>query len=90
MNQIAWSMVDPDSEFENPDLDLALKCAQRAVELSKGEANVVDTLAHVHAARGDIDKAIELEQQAVDKTEGEQKKQFEAALTRFKNKKTAK
>jgi thiol-disulfide isomerase/thioredoxin/Flp pilus assembly protein TadD len=84
MNVIAWSMVDPKGGFENPDLDLALKCAQRAVELSQRNPNYVDTLAHVHAARGDAAKAVELETEAARKAEGDQKQEFEAALARFK------
>ena len=87
MNQIAWSMVNPDEPFENPDLDLALKCAERARELAPEDANIVDTLAHVHAARGDIDKAIELETLAAAKQEGSKKQQFEKALEGFKAKK---
>ena len=39
LNEIAWFMVDPKNPFEKPDLDLALKAAERANELAKGEVH---------------------------------------------------
>jgi thiol-disulfide isomerase/thioredoxin len=88
MNMVAWSIVDPDQPFENPDLDLALKCALRANELTKGaNPNILDTLAHVYAAKGQMDKAIETETQAADKAEGELKERFQKAVEEFKAKK---
>jgi len=89
LNMVAWSMVDEDSKFENPDLDVALRCAQRAHELAPQDANIADTLAHVHAARGEMDKAIELETQAATNAEGSSKQQFEKAVEQFKSKQPA-
>ena len=87
MNRIAWSMVDPEGKFENPDLDVALKAAKRANELSHGaNPNILDTLATVHAKRGELDKAVEIETQAVAKSDGDMKAQFEKALAGFKSK----
>ena len=87
MNRIAWSMVDPQSKFANPDLDVAFKAAKRANELSHGaNPNILDTLATVHAARGELDKAVEIESQAVAKSDGDMKAQFEKALAGFKSK----
>ena len=90
-DEIAYSMVDPELAFANPDLDLAMKCAQRAAELSGNDANSTDTLAHVYAAKGDLDKAIELETTAVAKADDEQMKAaYTKNLDAFKAKKAGK
>jgi hypothetical protein len=65
-SNIAWLIVDPAKPLEVPDLDLALRAARRADELSDGrDANTIDTLARVHFMRGEIDKAVEMEERAV-------------------------
>jgi thiol-disulfide isomerase/thioredoxin len=85
-NEIAWSMVDPEVPFDKPDLDLALKYAQHAAELAKDDPSVMDTLAHVYAARGDFPKAIEFETTAVAKANGPEKEQLQKSLDGFKAK----
>ena len=61
MNSIAWTIVDPNKPIERPDLAFALELANKANELTKGEnAGVLDTLARVHFAKGDLSKAIEI------------------------------
>ena len=87
LNQIAWMMVDPEVNYQKPDLDLALKCAQRADELSKHSPNIADTLAHVYAARGDIDQAITIETKALAAADEQSKPNFQKALDEFKAKK---
>ena len=70
LNAIAWMMVDPENPIDKPDLDLALKAALRANEASKGEAaEILDTLARVYFARGDVDNAIKIETKAVRKSD---------------------
>ena len=65
LNLLAWFLVDPDLELPNPDLDLALRAAQQAVKLTEEEdADTLDTLAMVHRARGDLDRAIEFARRA--------------------------
>ncbi len=66
LNNIAWAMVDPKNPPDVPDLDLALSAASRADELAEGkDADTIDTLARVHFLKGDIEKAIDLQQRAV-------------------------
>ena len=68
LNAIAWSMVDPDNPLDKPDLALAEKAAARANELTNGaNAPILDTLAHVYAAQGHLDKAVATETRAVEK-----------------------
>lgn len=67
LNQMAWSIVDPESTVENRDLDLALKMAERANELTRNaDPGILDTVARVHFTKGDIQKAIELQTRAVE------------------------
>jgi thiol-disulfide isomerase/thioredoxin len=91
LNEIAWSMVDPENTPEKPDLDLAEKAALRAVEVSKGEdAPILDTLARVYFNQGHVDKAIELQTKAVDKAEeGQMKDDLTKTLDEYKAKKAA-
>lgn len=70
LNAVAWSIVDPDNEPATKDLDLALKAAARAVELTQEkDAAILDTLAKVHFDRGDLRKAVDLQRKAVDLVE---------------------
>ncbi len=86
LNEIAWSMVDPDQPFDKPDLDLALKLAQRASELNGDDPGIADTLAHVYAAKGDMAKAIEIETGAVAKADGAMKAELQKSLDAMKAK----
>jgi tetratricopeptide (TPR) repeat protein len=66
LNQLAWTMVDPEKPLPKNDLDLALQLAQRAVEITKRkEPAILDTLARVHFTKGQIDQAITVETEAV-------------------------
>ncbi len=91
LNEIAWSMVDPENLPEKPDLDLAQKAAERANEITKGENGpILDTLARVYFNQGKVDKAIELQTKAVDKAEeGDQKDGIAKTLEEYKEKKGA-
>ncbi len=66
LNRIAWAIVDPAAEPKSRDLDLALKAATSAVELT-GERNaaILDTLARVWFWKRDFRKAVEIQQKAV-------------------------
>jgi thiol-disulfide isomerase/thioredoxin len=68
LNGIAWTIVDPKStNLEKRDLALAMKAALRANELTQGKnPAILDTLAKVHFDSGDVAKAIEVQQKAVD------------------------
>ncbi len=69
LNLVAWTIVDPETKTATRDLELAMKAAEKAVELTKGENGaVLDTLARVHYWKGDIGKAIEIQTKAVEKS----------------------
>jgi thiol-disulfide isomerase/thioredoxin len=75
LNEIAWSIVNPDSPKKpTPELlTLALKTAQRADKLKEGkDPAIADTLAKAYFDHGDIDKAIETQTRAVNLAMGTQ------------------
>lgn len=66
LNRLAWTIVDPANEVAERDLDLALKAATRADELTRGlNAAIIDTVARVHFWKGDLAKAVELQKKSV-------------------------
>ena len=68
MNQLAWTIVDPQGGVKEPNLAIAQKAAERACELTKsGDGSMIDTLARVHFLKGDIARAIELQKSAIEK-----------------------
>jgi thiol-disulfide isomerase/thioredoxin len=85
MNQLAWLIVDPQGGVAEPNLDIAMRAAKRACELSKNEdGSMTDTLARVHFAKGDVARAIELQKQALAKApEGPMKKEMEGTLAEY-------
>ncbi len=88
LNAVAWTMVDPEHPFPNPDLDLALKVALRATEVSHGEnAAILDTLARVYFVKGDLDKAIATQTKAVEKSHEDEKDEIAKTLEEYKAKK---
>ena len=91
LNGLAWRIVDPDVEGEARDLELALSAAQRADEVS-GHANpsTIDTLARVYFLKGDLGRAIELQQKAAGLAEGALKTDLEQRLAEYKAAKEAK
>ncbi|MEC9372803.1 MAG: hypothetical protein VYC34_03130, partial [Planctomycetota bacterium] len=67
LNGVAWSIATEEG-IEQRDLDLALKAAERSNELAQGnDPSILDTVAAVHFARGDVAKAIEYQEKAVSK-----------------------
>lgn len=90
LNSVAWLMVDPDRKVEKKDLDLALKAATRANELTGfKDSATLDTLARVHFTRGEVDKAIELQEKAVSLAGGQMKDELTKALVEYKDFKAA-
>lgn len=66
LSNIAWMLVDPENAPEVTDYNLALLAARRADELSDGkDADTIDTLARVYFLMGEKEKAIELQERAV-------------------------
>jgi thiol-disulfide isomerase/thioredoxin len=87
LNQLAWFLVDPETPIENRQLDLAMTAATKAVELSKGEDGaILDTLARVHYWKGDLKKAIEIQEKAVEKAAGNEEMlaQLQQVLEEYK------
>ncbi len=90
LNEIAWTIVDPDGKVEKKDLDLALKAATKADEITNHEeAYFIDTLALVLFLKGDVNKALELQQKAFDLTPAEDQAKAEIGERLEKYKKAA-
>ncbi len=85
LNSLAWNIVDSMPE-EHQDVDFALKCATRAMELDKNEPMILDTLARVYWVRGEIYKAIAWQERAVRYTEdsGSMSDSIRATLDEYK------
>lgn len=67
LNQIAWSIVAPDSKMKNPDYATAAYVAQRAAEASKmTNPMVLDTYGLALYKSGQKDKAIDIQTKAVE------------------------
>ncbi len=68
LNALAWEIVGTDRQtpLKEPDYDLGLALAQRAVELSKGEdPAILDTLAYAYYRKGNYKQAVETQRKAV-------------------------
>jgi tetratricopeptide (TPR) repeat protein len=96
LNELAWTILDT-ADLKNRDLDVAMAIAKRAAEASKyGDAAILDTLARAHFEKGDLDKAIEFQTKAVEKSEkngelpDEIKTQIRETLEKYQNKKAEK
>lgn len=87
LNEIAWTIADAPG-LENRDLDVALKLATRACELTKNQrGDIIDTVARIYFDKGDLDKAIKLQTEAVAKVpEGPLRQQLQKTLDLYKSK----
>jgi hypothetical protein len=84
LNFIAWTMVDPELPFENPDLDVALAAALRANEVAEGKrSDILDTVARVYFTRGDVAKAIEFQTMSVEKAAESEKENLKKTLSQY-------
>lgn len=87
LNSIAWTIVDPEGQVEKKDLELALKAASKANDLTDAKnPAILDTLARVYFLKGDANKAIELQTKAVDLAKGAMKQELQKALDDYKAK----
>lgn len=85
LNAIAWSIVDPESEFAKKDLDLAMKAATAANEASGDkDAAILDTLARVYWVKGNKAKAVEIQEKAIKHADKGMKESLEEALAEYK------
>lgn len=66
LNGVAWAIVNPETELPDRDLELAMLAAKQAVEFTDGKNyDILDTLARVHAMKGEWQKALEIERRAL-------------------------
>ena len=66
LNSMAWMIVDDKTPCKKPDYDTAIALAVRACELTKWENSMnLDTLGYAYFKKGNLDKAIEIQEKAV-------------------------
>ena len=85
-NELAW-MIVADKSIEHPDLDLALKMAQRATDGAKEPSEksmFMDTLARVKFMQGSKEEGIALEQKAVALAGDKDKDKLQKTLDSYK------
>ena len=82
LNQIAWTMVDPEGNPPFKDADLAMKAAKKGVEFSD-EKNpaILDTLARCYFVKGDRQNAIIWQKKAVAEAAGNEDLKEELSRT---------
>ena len=84
LNQIAWTIVDPESDIPERNLPLALKAAREANKLTgEVDASILDTLARVYWLMGEKSHAVELQRKAVEHAEGVMKEGTAATLKEY-------
>jgi tetratricopeptide (TPR) repeat protein len=83
-NDLAWQLVT-DKTIKQPDLKLAEMLATRANAAAGGkDASILDTLARVSFMRGNQERAVAQEEQAVALAPGEQKDNFQKTLAHYR------
>ena len=86
LNELAWTIVDPNHPVAHPDLELARSAAEGANTLTRGEEfPILDTLARVVFLQGDKAKARELQQKAIDKAPEEAKEDLRQRLQEYQS-----
>ena len=87
LNQLAWMLVDPKGAVAEPNLDIALRAATRAAEVTKREdGSILDTLARAHFRKGDAVEAARVQREAIEKTaDGPMKEEMKAALAEYES-----
>jgi thiol-disulfide isomerase/thioredoxin len=84
---IARSITIPKANGQTKDLGLAMDAATKALEFAVAEeerAPILDTLARVHFVKGDVAKAIEVQEQAVAAADEDMKKELQEALDEYR------
>jgi len=83
-NEVAWTLVASDAITEPP-LELAEKIIRRANKTTEEKnSEILDTLGRVLYLKGEKQKAIEIEENAVKFAEGQRKAEFERVLASYK------
>jgi thiol-disulfide isomerase/thioredoxin len=66
LNQLAWWIVDPQQKRTSGDFGLAVSAAERAVKLvEEKDASILDTLGLALFKRGEVERAIQVQEKAV-------------------------
>jgi thiol-disulfide isomerase/thioredoxin len=85
LNKVAWSIVDPEANVKNKDLDLAMDAATKAADFTNNkDAAILDTLARVYFCKGDVAKAISIQEKAVAGAQEEMKDDLQKSLDEYK------
>jgi thiol-disulfide isomerase/thioredoxin len=86
LNLIAWTVVDPDSSLEHRDYEFSIKAAKRACELTEWkDPAILDTLALGLFESGNVQKAIKIQEKAVEHSIGTPYEQeLKGRLERFR------
>lgn len=75
LNEVSWNILTAE-DLKHRDLKFALKLAERADELTKGEdADIVDTLARALFENGNLDAAIKHQKRAVELAKGDERRE---------------
>jgi thiol-disulfide isomerase/thioredoxin len=84
LNEIAWTIVDPDADIAKKDLDLALRAATKGCEFTDWKnAAILDTLARVYFVKGDVKKAVEIQTKAVEHSPAQMKPSLQQVLDEY-------
>lgn len=84
LNQIAWSLVDPELDLEERHVDLAVRAAEAGSRLTEdSDPAILDTLARAYFWKGDLDKALAIQKKAVENAKGAMKESLEAAVAEY-------
>jgi thiol-disulfide isomerase/thioredoxin len=85
LNTVAWSIADPQATLPTRDLELAMRAASKANELTEGvDPTILDTLAAVHFMKGDKARAAELQRKAIGLIEDpKERKAYEETLAKY-------
>jgi thiol-disulfide isomerase/thioredoxin len=82
LNIVAASLAA--AEEGDRDLDLALRCAARSVDLCGEDPDLLATLARVHSLRGERDEAVAVQARAVALSDEDSRETYQAVLDEYK------
>jgi len=83
LNSLSWTMVIHD-RLNDSGKEFALKAATRADELTEhSDAEILDTLARCWFVKGDVQKAIEIQKQAIKHADPDTAERLEPALKEY-------
>lgn len=88
LNNIAWNIfqMSKQKKIDAAVLAGAYACAEKAVKVSPSAGYIWDTLAHMQAEKGEIDKAIASQTKAIENTKGADKIELQEYLAELKKK----